>query len=316
MRKLAAKWQTGTHWPKRLEFIEISGVRGWSGQRVSFGFPFIAIAGENGVGKSTILQAIASIYRSPVEDERSMFASSFFPDTPWDKIRNATIEYQVREGKGSTRGSIQKPTDRWRETPERRKRLIRFVDLRRIQAMASRVGYQRIAKALNKETNRQMFEPEALRRLSSIMGRTYDSAGVALSNVDENRWVPIASLRSEQYSGFHHGAGELALVDLLKMDFPKYSMVLIDEFKTSLHPRAQRRLVHELADLCRVHELQIVITTHSPYVMAELPEHGRMYIMNSPTEKILVAWKASNQSVVGDEKPTQKNRSPKCQTKS
>jgi hypothetical protein len=39
MRRLQNKWITGTAWPKRLEWLELNGVRGWSGQRVDFVFP-------------------------------------------------------------------------------------------------------------------------------------------------------------------------------------------------------------------------------------------------------------------------------------
>ncbi len=287
MRKLAQKWLSNRGWPQRLEWLEISGIRGWTGQRIKLDFPFIAIAGENGVGKSTILQAIASLYRSPTEEERSSFATRYFPDTPWDKIRDAQISYQVREGDTSRLGSIQKPTDRWRETPERRRRMVRFVDLRRIQAISSRVGFQRIAKGGNKEKSRRMFSPERLHLFSSICGRAYDSAGFSLSDADENRWVPITSVKSAEYSGFHQGAGELALAELLQVDFPRYGIILIDEFETSLHPRAQRRLMRELAEICRVQELQIIITTHSPYVLEELPPEGRMYVMAS-SPKVLV----------------------------
>jgi hypothetical protein len=37
MRK-HSKWRTGTSWPKRLEWLEIKGIRGWSGQRVDISF--------------------------------------------------------------------------------------------------------------------------------------------------------------------------------------------------------------------------------------------------------------------------------------
>ncbi|PCC84080.1 AAA family ATPase, partial [Pseudomonas aeruginosa] len=53
-RLLQNKWRTGTSWPKRLEWIELTGIRGWSGQRVDFGFPVVALVGENGSGKSTV----------------------------------------------------------------------------------------------------------------------------------------------------------------------------------------------------------------------------------------------------------------------
>jgi hypothetical protein len=125
-------------------------------------------------------------------------------------------------------------------------------------------------------------------RYSAILGRRYDEAGFSLSDVDEKRWVPVISMGNDKYSGFHQGAGEAALADLLRRDFPKYSIVLIDEVETSLHPRAQRRLVRDLADLCRVLELQVFITTHSPSILEELPEEGRIQIINSAGARMLV----------------------------
>src|SRR5262245_44504013 len=82
MRRLHAKWQQNTGWPKRLEWIEIDGLRGWAGQRISFGFPIMAIVGENGSGKSTILQCAASTYRpTGNRTDEVWFASDFFPKT-------------------------------------------------------------------------------------------------------------------------------------------------------------------------------------------------------------------------------------------
>src|SRR5580704_3698521 len=91
MRLLQNKWNTNAGWPKRLESIEIRGLRGWTGQRIDFRFPIIAISGENGSGKSTILQSAAAIYSPASEQQTRWFASDFFPDTPWDTIRDASI---------------------------------------------------------------------------------------------------------------------------------------------------------------------------------------------------------------------------------
>jgi predicted ATPase len=62
MRRLQGRWETGTAWPKRLEWVEIEGLRGWEGQRFSLPFPIMAVVGENGAGKSTVLQCAASVY--------------------------------------------------------------------------------------------------------------------------------------------------------------------------------------------------------------------------------------------------------------
>lgn len=111
------------------------------------------------------------------------------------------------------------------------------------------------------------------------MGRQYDLAKMASTDADPERSVSVLTERDASYSGFHSGARETTVAEFLEADFPKYGLVLIDEVETSLHPRAQRRLVRDLAERCRERELQIVLTTHSPYVLDELPLEARAYII-------------------------------------
>lgn len=290
IRRLSAKWQTGTGWPKRLEWIEISGLRGWTGQRFHLRYPIMAVVGENGVGKSSVLQAAASVYKPPKGEKkgRLAFASDFFPDTAWEKINDATIRYSVREGGRIAEHSIRKPGTRWRGNPQRPERHVEFNDLTRIQPIAARVGYTRLVKSHHEETSATLFDKYRLDRFSEIMGRTYDLAKMALTNVDARRDVPVLSQKGATYSGFHQGAGEMTVAELLEADLPQYSIVLIDEIESSLHPRTQRRLIRDLATKCRERELQVMLTTHSSYVLAELPPEARAYIMQlGPTRSII-----------------------------
>src|SRR4026208_525802 len=78
LRLLQNKWQTNTGWPKRLEWIEIKGIRGWTGQHIDFRFPIMAISGENGSGKRTLIQAAASVY-APVPGSVTNAAGDLFP---------------------------------------------------------------------------------------------------------------------------------------------------------------------------------------------------------------------------------------------
>jgi predicted ATPase len=288
VRLLQSRWKGGEGWPKRLEWIEIEGIRGWTGQRVEFQFPIVALVGENGVGKSTILQAVAASYKG--ETERPQFASDFFPDTPWEQVESAAIRASIREGptSGSETTSVRKPSDRWRGNPERKARNVEYVDLRRIQPIAARTGYARMAQRGVKETNFEAFDTDTVERLSGVMGRRYDLAKLSRTDVDDTRTVPVLSKDGRWFSGFHGGAGETAMAELLQQKIPKYSILLIDEVETSLHPRTQRRLVRDIATLCRTLELQCILTTHSPYVLDELPPEGRIYIMDSDGDKRII----------------------------
>lgn len=45
-------------WKQFLKTISISNIHGWTGQQIRFDFPVVAVAGENGIGKSTFLRDV------------------------------------------------------------------------------------------------------------------------------------------------------------------------------------------------------------------------------------------------------------------
>jgi predicted ATPase len=290
VRLLENKWNSGQGWPKRLESIRISGLRGWTGQQIPFDFPIVAIVGENGAGKSSVLQAAASIYQNHVKTGLH-YASDFFPDTIWEKLKNAEIQGMIREGlqNPSEQTSLRKLTERWRGYEHRKIRPVVYIDLRRSQPISARTGYIKLAKPQLQEGEATSFDAETLKRYSDIMGWEYDAAKMSSTTIDAARKIPVVTREGGvPYSGFHQGAGELVMVELVEREIPKYALVLIDEIETSLHPRVQRRLVRELAEMARALELQIILSTHSPFVLEELPARARVYIMTGSMGKQIV----------------------------
>ncbi|MCR6658669.1 MAG: AAA family ATPase [Asticcacaulis sp.] len=283
VRRLERAWQNETAWPKRLDWVEIDNIRGWQGQRLRFPFPIMAISGENGSGKSTIIQACAASYQrqqstGSVKQKGTKYASDFFPKTFWDEITNASVRFGYTEGKDVKEGSIRKHTERWKGNSERPIRPVQFLDLSRIVPIGGRTGYAKIAKSPHIEASFESFDDARLSRLSNILGHKYDQAKMSLSNVDLERPIPVLKRTNSSYSGYHQGQGETTIAELLQADLPKYGLILIDEIESSLHPRAQRRLVRDLATVCRERELQIILTTHSPYILEELPKEARLQI--------------------------------------
>ena len=291
IRRLTAKWKSGTGWPKRLEWLKISALRGWNGQQFKLDYPIMAVVGENGSGKSTVIQCAAAVYKSTAPKtfyKGRGFASDYFPGTTWDSISNAEIMYCAKEGELPFTDKIRKPGERWRGNMERRERPVVYIDLSRIQPVPVRTGYWKIAKSPHKEVQATLFEKNRLDRFSAIMGRDYELTRMAVTDIDPTRAIPVIGYHSAVYSGFHTGAGETMIAELLQTDLPKYSLVLIDEVETSLHPRAQRRLIRDLAERCRELELQIVLTTHSPFILDELPNEARAYIMETVAGRMIV----------------------------
>lgn len=293
VKKLFEKWDNNTGWPKRLEWLQIKGVRGWNDERIDFNFPIVAIVGENGSGKSTVLQAAASIYK-PAGQSKLVYASEFFPDTAWEKQTSVEIKFSVKEGNSTPAGSVRKLTDRWRGNPERRERNVYYHDLSRLQPVSTRVGYARIARAGAKESKSTLFDDVAVARLSNIIGRAYSAAKRATSSMDASREVTVLSQKGSDYSGFHQGAGEMTIAELVSEKVPPGSLVLIDELETSLHPRSQRRLLQDLAKIARQQDIQFILSTHSPYVLDELPRRARILISNSEKGKTVLTGVTSH----------------------
>ena len=298
VRRLTAKWESGTGWPKRLEWVQIDGLRGWKNEKFTLHYPIMAVVGENGSGKSTLLQCIAAVYTSkPAKKQgrrwqavKPTFASDFFPDTIWEDVKNATIRYSVRQGVNNPpqEGSLRKPGPRWRGNTDRPERQVVYIDLSRIQPILSRVGYSRLANPQWKEETAIPFEKPSMTRFGHIMGREYQVAKMSYTDADQYRPVPVLGHSGNTYSGFHQGAGEIILAELLQLEIPQYSIVVIDEVEGSLHPRLQRRLVRDLAELSRNLELQIIVTTHSPFVLDELPAEARAQIMPTPNGRTIL----------------------------
>ena len=289
IRRVQNKWAANTGWLKRLEWLDITGLRGWTGQRIDFPFPIVALVGENGSGKSTILQAAASVFQPPEnapDDERGYFPTDFVPDTLWDSTKKAEIAYSVRQGALSTSGSLRK-LERWRGYSGRPRRYVEYIDLSRVEPISARTGYQRLANPQLKELSAVEWEAKRVTALSHIMGREYQGARSSITSADPKRSVPVLKVAGEQISGFHHGAGELTMEDFLQFPFRSTSLVLIDEIETSPHPRVQRRLVRWLAEQSRQLELQIIVTTHSPFILRELPPEARIYLMNTVPKSIV-----------------------------
>lgn len=279
---IRAQFQAGL-WPQFLQMLQIAGLRGWSGQSVELNFPVVAIVGENGSGKSTLLKVAACVYAQEKKDKR-FYPSSFFVETVWDRIQDVKIEYRVKRGPNVDSFRITKPTQRWRVPDSAPKRDVFLLDIARTLPLDASVGYARIARLAVSEIESAEITDEFRDRLSHVLSRNYKKARFATSDVDPKRQVGLLERDFGELSQFHQGAGEDSTLDLFRtlQGIPKNSLLLIDEVEASLHPKAQRRLVRFLLWLARQRRIQIILTTHSPYVLQELPQEARILLLPGP----------------------------------
>lgn len=269
----------GGLWPHFLERVDIDGLRGWKGQAVQFKFPIVALVGENGAGKSTLLKAAAAAY-DKVGDV-GYFPSDFFLDTHWDTLTGISLGYLVKTGDKTTEFNIRKKTKRWNFPEKRISRGIYWFDVARTLPLDATAGYAKVARLAAGEISTKALSDEFRGHLSHVLNRDYKNARFAAPDVSEKRPVGLLKREFGEISQFHQGAGEDTTLDLMRalQEVPKNALVIIDEVEASLHPRAQRRLINFLLKLCRERRIQIILSTHSPYVLEELPPEARVLLL-------------------------------------
>ena len=279
-------------WPQFIDSIRISNIHGWTGQEMQFKFPVVAVVGENGMGKSTFLKAAACAYHN--KRGKDFYPSKMFISTHWDEsaLSGAIIEYKVKLGE-SRRTLRWKKTSDWGFSPKQGKpeRDVYFLDISRTVPLDATAGYAKIANQANSEAAvGQVLNEESLRGLSFVLGQKYVQARFANTEIDEKHKVGILTKRYGEISQFHQGAGEDSMLDVFSVlqDMPDYSLLIIDEVENSLHPRAQRRFVQYLLSLARKKKLQIILSTHSPFVLDELPPIARIMLIELADRKEIV----------------------------
>lgn len=283
--KISEQFSAG-NWPRFIERIKITGLRGWNDNTIEFRFPIVAIVGENGSGKSTLLKSLACAYEGN-KKQTTFFPADFFIDTQWEKIQNARIEYEIKYGHKNSLKKIEpafsKKTSRWNKIKDDRpKNDVFLLEISRTVPLDATAGYAKIAKLAAKEVSRSEIKPEYRKKLSHILGREYTNASFAMTEMDNKRDVGLLRRSFGEVSQYHQGAGEDTMLDLIRQlqDLPNYSLLIIDEVEASLHPKSQRRLIQFLLWFCREKRCQIVLSTHSPYILQELPKEARIMLLH------------------------------------
>jgi len=217
----------------------------------------------------------------------------------WEPYRLSTADGMQKLPDGDFEG---KTADRW--NPVRRK--VTYVNLKATIGSFDRYFYfddfetndelraamQREAKRLQriKATNRQSYilgneklfenrdlEPDELKAVCAVLGREYDGARLIRHSLypgTRGKDMSIVFRRGREYSEAFAGSGELAAVrvvtDVLAAE--EYSLILLDEPETSLHPGAQRALLRFLLEQIKIKKHQVVLSTHSRDFLDGLPQ--------------------------------------------
>lgn len=271
-----------------IKDISIKCLKGIKECYISFDGPLTAIMGVNGIGKSTILHALACSFRRADEkgEERKFF--SFFPPTPnstW-KDSKFTITYTVIDGEKTREGSVEykKISDRWTPRYDRQQKKstfylgidtctpdIELIKDKKVNFTTSNIDDKNAKKIIEKA--------------SFILNKDYSF--LTQNESARKSFIGVITGKNIRYSSLSMGAGEQRVFKILDVIYnvPTYSLILIDEIDLLLHPEALKRLIQEIYDRADSKHLQVVFTTHS-LVMNDVKQFVKIKYLDWHEERV------------------------------
>ena len=113
--------------------------------------------------------------------------------------------------------------------------------------------------------------------VSEILRKEFETIEIIEHNLFKDWGISIRlKQKNINYSEAFAGSGETAIVILVHKIFnaTTESLILLDEPETSLHSGAQKRLMSFLLEQCIKKKHQIVISTHSPFLIENMPDES------------------------------------------
>src|SRR5262249_17023836 len=224
--------------------------RGFRGEVVSFDFPVTAVVGPNGGGKTTVLGAVACLYKSV--KPRQFFAKSGRFD---ESMVDWPFEYEVvdkqKNPRDAFRRSVSLRSMKWgRDALDRD--VVTFgvartvppnerAELRKCASNSFAVEDSKIKK----------LAPKVAVAVQRILAK--DVSDFSHMTVDTKGRVSLLSGHTGgvKYSEFHFGAGESSIIRMVMKieELPENALILIEEIENGLHPVATIRMVEYLIDV-------------------------------------------------------------------
>lgn len=249
--------------PQSLDKVSFTRLKGLHNVEISFvDKPVTAIFGVNGCGKTTVLHALACLYRPDSSiGEKNYFTRFFKRENGVSWIGSKLEAHFCINGTVQSR-KYAKAGDRW--TPrsnQRPQRDVVFIGISSCVPDIEQITPTLTSFAMGADENVQRRE-QILRAASAIMN--YDYNNYSKVSCHKKKYKKVARNGAGSYSSLAMGAGEQRLFNILEIlySLPAYSLFLIDELDLTLHTSALMKLVNEMTRVAQHKHLQIVFTTH------------------------------------------------------
>ena len=247
-----------------IRHLQIEKLKGLKNLDISFEKKLTAIMGVNGVGKSTVLHALACMF-SPDENGQNYKWKFFFtptPDASWQGSQ-MVLTYFDENTQTDIQRTYRKITDRW--SPRYTSRPKREVFYLGIDSALPEIEKERQTSYIDYRTNvsEDRLAERIIASAAQILCKDYQSLTDHVAKY--KHFFGVRTFSNINYSALSMGAGEQRLIKILSVVYhaAPYSLILIDEIDLLLHSSAQKQLIKKLYELAQGKHLQIVFTTHS-----------------------------------------------------
>lgn len=277
--------------------MHVQGFRCHADTIIEISSPITAFCGLNGTGKSTLLQLAAAAYKNPQEDIKPYYIKDFLVVGTLDPQPfrdDAAIEYGFWRSNRTLRPltlSRNSNTRRWQGYGRRTSKPVLFAGIGLYLPKIEQRDF--IVRNANQLTisNSSIVSERIKSWTCKILGCQYDVIQKNEVSYSHRTGNVLQVERSQQiYSEAHMGYGEgrsQHLISILET-LPNRSLVLIEEPETSLHPSAQFQFGKYLIDVVKEKRHQILLTTHSEYLLESLHSKSRIYLYRN--EHTIDAW--------------------------
>ncbi len=226
--------------------------------------------GTNGSGKSTIIHAIAAIYKGLSENH---VMSQYFTPTTNGKWQGSKFVVEYSHINPPTQKNIQvfnrvykKDIQRW--TPEYGRRVEREVRYIGINSCVPEIETETQLSLIhfNIQNQNDASSTKLLDKMSFVMNKRYENH--TLNTSWKKTYIGVES-NGIVYSALSMGAGEQRIYRILKTVLlaPKYTLILIDEIDLLLHTSALIKLFTVLIEEAKSKSLQIIFTSHRQEIL-------------------------------------------------
>lgn len=286
--------EKSTHTIDRIEQIRIQNIRGIHDISIRFPYQVSVFAGPNACGKTTVLHALGCMYRIPGGTGRELTPARLFPDfktidpsLPHDVGGNEEISYLCFIGGTPFEMLWKRNKDRWdkgffgRKNVKQPERVVFIRNLSQLSNPAEIISLQKMGREYIKcEEIPASFITMAHQILplhyAKLFLFSYKSKDLLFAQRDDSN--------HPCYSEFHMSAGERAILRLSRdLSGLSNALILIDEIEAGLHPYTQQVMMLELQRLSLRQNLQIMVTTHSPFILESVPPEGRIFLQRDET---------------------------------